>query len=207
MPTGHNERETGMRLRILGAAVAATAAVVIAPATTPAQAAPAAASGRHCVVDMATPTAMSCFDSLAAALSRATGGQVSAAKALTGSAADLDATVDAANASNAGKQSLNRAAVAGSIVIGIEYTGNNYSGSSLVISGSHTCDHPVSPREFWLNTLPSGWNDDIESFKAYAGCAAMHYLDIYMGGPREGWYTSWGGLGAVEDEVSSIEWS
>jgi hypothetical protein len=28
-----------------------------------------------------------------------------------------------------------------------------------------------------------------------------------MGGPRDGGYTSWGGLGVVEDEVSSIEWS
>lgn len=195
-----------MRLRILGAAVAAAAAVVIAPSTTPAQAAPAAAGGRHCVVNVSTPTALTCFDNLAAALSRATGGQVSATRALSGSAADLDATVNAANAGNAQKQSVNRAAAA-SFVIGIEYTGNNFSGSSLVVSGSHACDNPLSPREFWIDVLPSGWNDDIESFRAYANCAAMHYLHIYEGGPHEGWYTSWGALGVVEDEVSSIEWS
>ena len=194
-----------MRLRVLGAAVAATAAVVIAPSTTPAQAAPAA-TGRHCVVDVQASAAMACFGTLSAALSRATGGQVAASQALGRSPADVDATVNAANARNAGAQGVNRAAAA-SIVIGIEYTGNNFSGSSLIYNASHTCDGPVFPREFFVNTLPSGWNDDIESFRAYANCAAMHYLDIFQGGPREGWYTSWGGLGVVEDEVSSIEWS
>ena len=171
-----------MRLRVLGAAVAATAAVVIAPSTTPAQAAPAATTGRHCVVDVQAPAAPACYGSLSAALSRATGGEVSASNALSGSAADLDATVNAANARSAGARSLNRAAAA-SIVIGIEYSGNNFSGSSLIYNASHTCDNPVSPREFFVNTLPSGWNDDIESFRAYANCAAMHYLRHLPGRP------------------------
>lgn len=210
-----------MRLRALGAAVAATAAVVIASPATPVQAAPAAA-GRHCVINAQTQAAPACFGTLAAALSRATGGQVSATKSLGaaatgqapttktsgGATTDLDATVNAANARTVQTKSTSRAAAAAAtIVIGIEFTGNNFSGSSLTYTASHTCDGPVSPREFYANVLPSGWNDDIESFRAYANCAAMHYLDIYMGGPREGWYTSWGGLGIVEDEVSSIEWS
>jgi hypothetical protein len=189
-----------MRLRVFGAAFAASAAAVLAPAVTPAHAAPGTAA-RHCVVDVRSPSAATCYASFTSALAKATAGKVSTA---TASVADLDAKVNAANAANAKA----RTAVAqASIVIGIEYAGDDYTGSSLIYSAGYGCDDDISVRDWYVNVLPNGWNDDIESFRTYAGCAAMHYIDIYQGGAHVGWWYSWGSIGGIEDEVSSIEWT
>src|SRR5262245_38612679 len=96
----------GMRLHVF-AAVVLTAAASIAASGTAAQAAPAPGQ-RHCVIDLARAgTPMSCYTSFATAISAATAGRIStatagrvSAAAATGSTAELDAALNAAN--NAG---------------------------------------------------------------------------------------------------------
>ncbi|MEV4539212.1 hypothetical protein AB0J82_36115 [Asanoa sp. NPDC049518] len=178
------------------------ASLLLAP--TAAHAAPA---GRHCVVSASTGAAMVCYSSFRTAITNATGGRVT------------DAPLDAKAALNDEKFAKKvddaparapMAAAASNIVISIEYTGEGFAGSSLTITGTHTCDNALSPVEFTMASMPSGWNDDIESFRAFANCAAMHFLHVGATGPfnDNGFFFSRTSFPSwLDDEVSSIAWT
>ncbi|HVK24472.1 MAG TPA: hypothetical protein VM677_24200 [Actinokineospora sp.] len=170
----------------------------LAALSVPAQAEP----NRHCVVSLADNTTK-CHNSFQAAISAATGGRVT----LTAN------TPAAAAADPAFASALDRAAgtmaAQASTVIGIEYSSDDYEGSSLIYSAPWGCDgdKDVAYPDWWVNELPAWWNDEIESFRTYAGCAALHFWDSYRNGSWLGYWYSWGDLHWMNNEASSIAWS
>ncbi|MGW5049546.1 hypothetical protein [Actinokineospora sp. NPDC004072] len=181
-----------MRMRSAITAILTTTALAV-PTTAHAE------QARHCVVSLADGTT-TCHASFRAAITAATGGRVTSAP--RGPAID-PAFTDAVN------RAAGTMADPGSTVIGIEYSSDDYEGSSLIYSAPWGCD---PDKEFdypdWIAaSLPSGWNDEIESFRTYAGCAALHFLHANRGGPALGYWYSWGDLYWLNDEVSSIAWS
>lgn len=192
----------------------AAVALAVGGMLVPAAVAHAAPAGRHCVVNVTPGAAMTCYTSFTTAIAKATAGRVT----------DAPDDAKAALGDEELAKKLNRlgkaqspataphAAAANNIVISIEYSGDGYSGSSLIVNASHTCDDYINPVEFSLSSMPSGWNDDIESFRAYANCGAKHFLDIgaelSYGGRDDGFYYYRSAFPPfLSDEISSISWS
>jgi hypothetical protein len=180
-------------------------------ALVPAAAAQAATPGRHCVVSVSPGAAMTCYASFTTAISAATGGRVTDAPN-DAKAALTDEKLATKLNKLGGPASAERTTAANNIVISIEYASSGFSGSSLIVNASHTCDDFTNPVEFTMNSMPSGWNDEIESFRAYANCAAQHFLHIGTSqhpGLSDGAFffnrssfESW-----LSDEISSISWT
>ncbi|SNT50183.1 hypothetical protein SAMN05421812_107291 [Asanoa hainanensis] len=187
----------------IGAGVLAS--LLLAP--TAAHAAPA---GKHCVVSASTGAAMVCYSSFRTAISNASGGRVTDAPADAKVALNDQKFAKKLDDLPSARSNAPTAAAASNIIISIEYTGEDFGGSSLTVTGTHACDNALSPVEFTLASMPSGWNDDIESFRAFANCAAKHFLHIGATGPfndnafffSRTEFESW-----LDDEVSSIAWT
>ncbi|GIF63884.1 hypothetical protein Ais01nite_19190 [Asanoa ishikariensis] len=187
----------------IGAGVLAS--LLLAP--TSAHAAPA---GRHCVVSASTGAAMVCYSSFRTAITNATGGRVTDAPGDAKAALNDEKLATKLNDLPSARSNAPMAAAASNIVISVEYTGEGFGGSSLTITGTHACDNALSPVEFTMASMPSGWNDDIESFRAFANCAAMHFLHIGASGPfnDNGFFFSRTSFPSwLDDEVSSIAWT
>ena len=101
-----------------------------------------------------------------------------------------------------------RAVVAAtSVVIGIVFDDAEYMGDSLVISVANGCDS--SPGADWsLNSMPTGWNDKISSFKSYANCATKIFEHINYGGATLPYTVNTKYVGdAMNDKTSSMRWN
>ncbi|MFD7337966.1 hypothetical protein ACFV98_18460 [Streptomyces violascens] len=92
-------------------------------------------------------------------------------------------------------------------VIGIEFVNANYQGATYTVTGG-TCTATTSDVDFYINSMPGGWNDVISSFRSYANC----YTKLYENSNR--WGSTYGFVGdssyvgdAMNDRASSIEWS
>ncbi|RCH66947.1 hypothetical protein DT019_20395 [Streptomyces sp. SDr-06] len=92
-------------------------------------------------------------------------------------------------------------------VIGIEFVDANYQGATYTVTGG-TCTATTSDVDYYINSMPSGWNDVISSFRSYANC----YTKLYENSNR--WGSTYGFVGdssyvgdAMNDRASSIEWS
>ncbi|MEV4620631.1 hypothetical protein AB0J74_18220 [Asanoa sp. NPDC049573] len=173
----------------------------------PATAAHAAPASRHCVVSAGAAASMVCYSSFRTAISNATGGRVTDAPADPKAALNDEKLAKKLNDLPSKAPS---AAALSNIVISVEYTGEDFGGSTLTITGTHACDDFLSPVEFTMTSLPSGWNDDIESFRAFANCAGMHFLHIGATGPfnDNGFFFSRTSFPSwLDDEVSSIAWT
>ncbi|GIF53053.1 hypothetical protein DFJ67_0575 [Asanoa ferruginea] len=193
-----------MRIKQRLALGAGVLALLLAPAT----AAHAAPAGKHCVVSASSGAPMVCYSSFTTAMANATGGRVTDAPANPKAALNDEKLAKKLNDLPA-KAPSTLAAVS-NIVISVEYTGESFGGSTLTITGTHACDDFLSPVEFTMTSLPSGWNDDIESFKGFANCAAMHFLHIGATGPfnDNGFFFSRTSFPSwLDDEVSSIAWT
>jgi hypothetical protein len=173
--------------------VAASVALLIG-ATQVGAAVPAAASGphgRHCVAQLgiSQPT-MRCFAALNAAVAAATNGRVQLRSNLTG--ADLRSIP------------LNGAAAAPGdyYVVSIEWTGSNYTGSSLTWQAPSPCGIYAN------SSMPRGWNDTIRSVAQYSGCATTLYWDINFGGATRAIdvNASVPDLGDFDANLSSQKW-
>ena len=176
-----------------GLHVAASVALLIG-ATQMGAAVPAAASGPHgrnCVAQLgiSQPT-MRCFAGLNAAVAAATNGRVQLPSGTTG--ADLRSIP------------LNDAAAAPGDydVVSIEWTGSNYTGSSLTWQGPSPCGTYAN------SSMPRGWNDTIRSVAQYSGCATTLYWDINFGGATRAIdvNASVPDLGDFDANVSSQKW-
>jgi hypothetical protein len=193
----------GIRQRlVLGSAVLALLLL-------PASAAHAAPAGRHCVVSASTAGPMVCYSSFTTAMTNATGGRVTDAPGDAKAALDDEKLAKQLNDLPSAPPKAPSAA-ASNIVISVEFTGEGFGGSTLTITGTHACDDFTSPVEFTMTSLPSGWNDDIESFRAFANCAGMHFLHIGASGPfnDNGFFFSRTSFPSwLDDEVSSIAWT
>jgi len=187
----------------------ALGAGVLAFLLLPASAAHAAPAGRHCVVSASTAAPMVCYSSFTTAITNATGGRVTDAPSDAKTALDDEKLAKKLNDLPSAPARAPSAA-ASNIVISVEHTGEDFGGSTLTITGTHACDNFTSPVEFTMTSLPSGWNDDIESFRAFANCAGMHFLHIGASGPfnDNGFFFSRTSFPSwLDDEVSSIAWT
>jgi hypothetical protein len=169
-----------MRIRTLAlAAVAAVTLGVTALSTaTASAAAPAPATSRSCVMNVANGTT-ACYSSFTTALSVATAGKITNAPDNAAAAVRDESLATRLNAAPTDKKKTTTtpdARAAASIVIGIEYDDTDFDGSSLIYSATAGCTSTTSDVDWQAASLPSGWNDEIESYRTYANCWAKHYL-------------------------------
>ncbi|WP_117212428.1 hypothetical protein [Allorhizocola rhizosphaerae] len=188
---------------------ASAAAFILVPAT----GAHAAAPDRHCVISVMPGATMTCYSSFATAIAKATGGRVvdapadpKAALNDQGFAVKLNSLGDASNSATTA------ATTASNVVISIEYSDDDYYGYTYTISAPWGCDDDINEPDWKLTSMASGWNDEVESFKSYAGCAAMHWLHIgasteFGPGDNAYYYYRSGFPDWLSDEISSISWS
>jgi hypothetical protein len=165
---------------VISAAPSLASAASIAPAT------------RQCIaepVGSGAAPAMTCFTTFAAAIAAATGGRVR----LGTDAAPGSVTPDLLNA-GAGPLT--------SVIIGIDYTGTSYTGSSLTWFQSAGCG------SYTASSMPTGWNDVVSSVATYSGCGSTLYQNINFGGTTSsvGVNSSKSTLGSFNDEASSQKW-
>ncbi|MFI6474504.1 hypothetical protein ACIBL5_30070 [Streptomyces sp. NPDC050516] len=92
-------------------------------------------------------------------------------------------------------------------VIGIEFVDANYQGATYTVTGG-TCTATTSDVDFYINSMPGGWNDVISSFRSYANCYTKLYEDNNRTGATYGFVGDSSYVGnAMNDRASSIEWS
>ena len=86
-------------------------------------------------------------------------------------------------------------------LLGIEYTGSGYTGSTLSLYGSSGtgCSGGMT---YGFSSLGGGWNDTISSAKSYSNCVGRHYDNSGFGGIYvDCWCSS---MGSVDNRTSSI---
>lgn len=88
--------------------------------------------------------------------------------------------------------------------LGILYDGASFTGSSqgYFSTNSSICTGVV----YTFNTLGT-WNDRAGSFQGFNGCQATLFLNTYLGGAQFGPFSSATGLGAFNNQVSSMKMS
>lgn len=92
------------------------------------------------------------------------------------------------------------------IVIGIDFTDIRWQGSTFTWTADRLCDGNWSNRDFFVSSMPSGWNDVISSFRTYVNCLTVLHEHINFGGATlTGIDVSFGGS-AMDNAASSIEW-
>jgi hypothetical protein len=154
-------------------------------------------SNHHCVVNLSNYK-KTCHGSFRAAVADATEGRITDAPQNPAAAA-RDANF---------KARINALATVqhnapSSYVVAIEYANVNFSGESLVVTGSYPCgDTSYSMPDLSAN----GWSDKIYSFAAYSNCWAMHYENPGFKGARTDWLNSATTLGILNGATSSISW-
>jgi Peptidase inhibitor family I36 len=153
-------------------------------------------SSRHCVAE-AVPAgssarpAVACYATFAQSIRAATSGRVS-----------LPATV-AAGSVRPDQLNAGPAAPDTTYVLSIDWTGTGYSGSSLTWYQSSRCG------SFQAASMPSGWNDVVQSVAAYSNCANTLYQNNNYGGKTYhiGENGSASSLGSMNKQTSSQKWS
>jgi hypothetical protein len=71
-----------------------------------------------------------------------------------------------------------------------------------------TCTASTSDLDFYVNSMPGGWNDVISSFHSYANCYTKLYEDNNRTGATYGYVGDSSYVGnAMNDRASSISWS
>jgi hypothetical protein len=185
-----------VRFRFAAAAAAALCATgALVPAVTA-----SAASPRHCVAqaptDGAAPT-MRCYRTFAAAIAAASNGRI---QLDPNTPAEL--LPPAAVAANTHAARADGVSPLTTVIIGIDYTSTGYSGSSFTWYQSANCGN------YYTSSMPSGWNDVIESAANYSGCGTTLYHDINFGGSTTsiGVDGSASTLGSFNNQASSQRW-
>lgn len=199
------------------------AAITSAQEAAPAAGRESTARGRHCVAQAVqipdgsdpaaeaatteTPAAQApaalCFRTFAEALGVAT----SVSSGIDPNLTPADVTDELLTSLAAMSVAANPAgpAAATSTVIGIDFSGSNYSGSTFTwwVGNSVGCYTGIG---YYSTPAPGGWNDRISSYRAYGGCtAAYHFEHANFGGAvlRCNWCS---GFGAMDNRTSSWRW-
>jgi hypothetical protein len=98
-------------------------------------------------------------------------------------------------------ESATPASVLTSYVLAVFYLDASYGGSSLTAYSSHST--LCTSNSYTLNSMPSGWNDDISSYLSYGTCKTKVYENINRGGSSYGAVADAPNLGAMNDRTSS----
>jgi hypothetical protein len=193
-----------MRIRTLAVASLILATTGIAVGA-PAQA--AEGEPRHCIANVTTPIAkVECFDSFTVAISKATGGRLTDAPQDAGKAAYDDAFEAklkglATLAAEPGIQAQN--------VIEIDYDYGFFGTDTFTwwVENGGCETNPLGNVKYWVwNLADYGWNDRINAFANDHLCYSRHFEHAGFQGAATGWQYG-GGLGVLDGEVSSIQWS
>jgi hypothetical protein len=167
--------------------------------------------GQHCVQDLETQ-AVSCFASFPEAISAATGGRITDAPA-DAHAAALDeafaARVNALAAGSTDRRRDGRADVAPrtTLVVAVQYEDADWQGASYTYTSTFGCDTNKATVEHQVTVMPSGWNDEISSFRAFSGCVEVLYESGNFSGAQTQPAASWAYVGdAMNDQASTIRW-
>lgn len=99
---------------------------------------------------------------------------------------------------------VDRVAVETKFVLAIDYSGSNFTGSTLVWEASGTCVDSA----WFVNSMPSGWNDVVSSTQGYSGC---NFNQLWEHNNRTGanqvCTPSCATLGAMDNQTSSRYWA
>lgn len=133
-----------------------------------------------------------CFDTFAAALRGGSGGTIDAPARLRPS--ELTETL---------LEEITRPRLRGSVLIGTEYNATGFGGGSFDYFAPNTCQGNV-----WeVTNLPAGQNDEFESGKGFGGCDHnKKFAGPWLGGNTVTCTPNCSGYGALNDEVSSLQW-
>lgn len=184
-------------------AMAALAGLGLAFVGTPAQ---AAEQPQHCVVNVSDASAQTkCYGSFSKAIANATGGRVTdapgnarKAKTDSGFAAQLNALRP--------KAARGSVAPAAAIVISIEWEDSGFEDSTLTYSATSGCTNPFG-LDWQASSMPSGWNDQIGSYRGFANCLVKHFEHNNFSGVSTAFDGGLADMGWMDDETSSIQWS
>src|SRR5665213_2801368 len=133
----------------------------------------ATSAGQYCVGFVSSGAPEQCFTTFGASISAATDGRVVLANAT--SARYVSPSELSSPSSGGGFTPL--AVPPPSVVLGIIYSGSNYTGSSFVWTGTG-CSATVGG-----NNMPGGWNDRTRSVATYSGCATTLFANTNYGSP------------------------
>jgi hypothetical protein len=193
-----------MRIRIATLVSLTLAAVGIAAAGTPAQA--AEAKPRHCIANVST-AAVECFDSFTIAISRATGGRFTNAPQDAGKAAN-----DAAFAAKL--RTLSKLAgqpgIQSQNIIEVDYDFGVFGTDTFtwwVENGGCETNSLGNVKYSVWNLADYGWNDRINAFTNSHLCYSKHFEHAGFQGLALGWDYGRNNLDPLDGEISSIQWS
>ncbi|MCU1678452.1 MAG: hypothetical protein JWM93_3210 [Frankiales bacterium] len=192
--------------RVRGMTFALSALALVAVVTPPAFAATPVSRDRHCVGSAGqpgrpTPAAPLCFATYAESVAYLTGG-------------DITLTPDAqfAPTDSALLAQINGAAVSitSTFVLSIEYTNSAFGGSTFTFTGPTDC----AAGDYFVGSMPSGWNDVISSSQPFSSCWALHYENAgatVSGGPTGDSINCYNttvctSMGTMNDRTSSMRW-
>lgn len=133
---------------------------------------------------------MTCYSTFAASIRAATSGRIN----LPASAKPGSLTPHQLNAGLPGPNTT--------YVLSIDWTDTGFTGSSLTWEQTSKCG------SFQASSMPSGWNDVVESVETFSGCANTLYADVNFGGSTFsiGRDSSASTLGSFNDKTSSEKW-
>jgi len=137
-----------------------------------------------------------CFDNFADSIYAATNGRVQ----LNSSTQPETVTNEALNSSNGVSSPSSQ------VVIGIDWDGTNFAGSSYTwaVSGSG-CS---SSTQYSVSSMPSGWDNRVSSARGYSGCNYFyHFQDTNYGGSSVVCNTECATMGSLDNATSSEKWS
>jgi hypothetical protein len=168
-------------------------------ATTTSTTTPERQAQSHCVTDVES-LSLECFSSFRAAIAAATGGQVQ----------DAPEDAQAAALDDGFTADLNQLSVVpqaeAEVVIGIEYEDPGFRGDSLIVKAPFGCDG-LPGADWQMSQVPSGWNDEISSYKVFSNCLVEHWQQPGFAGAHVGPSGDQSYIGdAMNDRTSSIRW-
>jgi hypothetical protein len=190
-----------------------TALVVAALTVASLTAAAPAPDGDHCAIGTepmvsgeAQPAAVDCFATDEEMWRFLTGEPLEQQQITDGAVLEFNADIAHSSARlSADDVELDLAVTAAaSVVLGYEYDGSGYSGTSLTLYASSGSGCSTGSTYGFPNLGSYGWNDRTSSATSYAGCRGQHYQNISYGGTSVTCSTACSSMGTLNNATSSI---
>jgi len=218
------QRRPSRSLTALLASVVGAVALALPAATASAAERPAAAqgSGEVCAAqaqpvltgqdaELLPPTPVECFDTLEEALAFVSGRPLAEAEALTERGADLESaarTLNARSAAAVGSAATSErtvaAAASASLILGVIYRDNNYSGRSTLLWGQGTNGCRTGSTYGFPNLANFTQNNVISSAESFVGCWSTFYNEYSYWGDRRNCTPNCATMGTMNNRASSI---
>jgi hypothetical protein len=151
----------------------------------------------HCVSQISSND-VSCYSSFREAIAFATGGMIVDAP---------EANVALVDESFARRIDALSVTINAGVVIGIDYEDAKWTGSTLTWTANIGCDGNIGFADFEAFSMPSGWNDEITSFRSFSNCQTVlfEHNGFFGATTQKAVDLSFGGS-AMDDRASSIRW-